>query len=261
VYETIRTDVADGVASVVMDRPGRHNAMTIEMVGEAYRALEDIARREDIRVVTLTGAGEDFCPGGDVDAFVAGAGADPAAIGLGLEIYRVPALLHDMPQVTIAAINGSCAGAAFGWACGCDLRFAVEGAKFTTAFLPVGLAGDMCLPWSLPRIIGAGRARELSFLADVFDAHEALRIGLVNRVFAKAEFAEGTSEIVQRLAAARPAALLQLKEHYVRAETMSIGDYAVYEADWHVKNFTTEGFQSLIAARGSRGARLGQRRT
>jgi len=185
VYETIRTDVADGVASLVMNRPGRHNAMTIEMVGEAYRALEDISRREDIRVVTLTGAGDDFCPGGDVDAFVAGAGADSAAIGLGLEIYAVPALLHDMPQLTIAAINGSCAGAALGWACGCDLKFAVEGAKFSTAFLPVGLAGDMCLPWSLPRIIGAGRARELSFLADVFDAHEALRSGWSTASFRK----------------------------------------------------------------------------
>ena len=79
-------------------------------------------------------------------------------------------LLHEMPQVTIAAINGACAGAGLGWACACDLRYAVADAKFNTAFLDVAVAGDMGLPWTLPRIVGAGRARELSLLPRKLDA-------------------------------------------------------------------------------------------
>ena len=65
-------------------------------------------------------------------------------------------MLHEMPQVTVAAINGACAGAGLGWACGCDLRYAARSAKLNTAFLDVAVAGDMGLPWSLPRLVGAG---------------------------------------------------------------------------------------------------------
>ncbi len=89
-----------------------------------------------------------------------------------------------MPAVTIAAISGACAGAGFGWACACDLRVASQTARFNTAFLDVGVAGDMGGPWTLPRIVGAAKARELYFLPGKFDAAEALRIGLVSRVSA-----------------------------------------------------------------------------
>jgi 2-(1,2-epoxy-1,2-dihydrophenyl)acetyl-CoA isomerase len=252
VYNTITSSVSEGIATVTMDRPDSHNAMTLEMVVEVYQALREIESREDVRIVVLTGAGRIFCPGGDIDAIAEGAASDPAEMGQGLEVYKVPALLHDMPQVTVAAINGSCAGAALGWACGCDLRYTVETAKFTTAFLPLGIAGDMALPWSLPRIVGAGRARELSFFADVFTAPDAHRIGLVSDVFTRDEFAERMDGIVRRLAAAKPEALRRLKEHYVQAETMSFGDFAVHEADWHVKNFSTEGFEKFLANREAR---------
>ena len=247
--DTIHTGVADGIATITMDRPAQRNAMTIEMVGEVHHELTDLAARQDVRIVVLTGAGKYFCPGGDADALAAGAPAYPALIGLGQEIYRIPAILHDMPQLTIAAINGSCAGAAMGWVCGCDLRYAVDEAKFTTAFLPLGLAGDMSIPWSLPRIVGAGRARQLSFLSEVFDAREAYRIGLVNDVFPRADFTGRMEQILVRLTSARPAALLALKEHYVRAENMSIVDYADYETEWHIENFTTDGLARFRAGR------------
>jgi 2-(1,2-epoxy-1,2-dihydrophenyl)acetyl-CoA isomerase len=79
-----------------------------------------------------------------------------------------------MPQVTIAAINGMCAGAGLGWANACDFRFAADGAIFSTAFLNVASAGDMGGPWTLPRIVGAAKARELYFLPEKFGAAEAL---------------------------------------------------------------------------------------
>lgn len=248
-YNTITSSVSEGIATVTMDRPDNHNSITLEMVVETYQALREIQSRDDVRIVVLTGAGRIFSPGGDIDAIAEGSPSDPAEMGQGLEVYRVPALLHDMPQVTVAAINGSCAGAALGWACGCDLRYTVEGAKFTTAFLPLGIAGDMALPWSLPRIVGPGRARELSFFADVFTSADALRMGLVNDVFGRDEFADRLDGIVRRLAAAKPEALRRLKAHYVQAETMSYRDFVVHEADWHVKNFSTEGFERFLANR------------
>ena len=95
-----------------------------------------------------------------------------------VRLLRIPVLLHEMPQVTVAAINGACAGAGLGWACGCDLRLAAAGARFNTAFLDVGVAGDMGVPWSLSRIVGGARARELFF----FDRQVRCRKALRNRV-------------------------------------------------------------------------------
>ena len=103
-----------------------------------------------------------------------------------------------MPAVTIAAINGACAGAGFGWACACDFRFATASARFNTAFLEVGIAGDMGGPWTLARIVGPAVARELYMLPTKIDAAEALRIGLVSRVFDDDVFLDEVAAIVGR---------------------------------------------------------------
>ena len=123
-----------------------------------------------------------------------------------------------MPAITVAAVNGACAGAGFGWACGCDLRVAARSAMFNTAFLNVAVAGDMGLPWSLPRLVGAARARELSFFSEKFSAAEAHRIGLVARVWDDGGFRDEVAKLVARLAGAAPLALKTLKAHYLAAE-------------------------------------------
>ena len=102
--------------------------------------------------------------------------------------FEVTTLLHEIPAVTVAAINGACAGAGMGWALACDLRVMAASAKLNTAFLDVAVAGDMAIPWSLPRIVGAARARDLSFFPRRIEADEAERIGLVARVFADDTF-------------------------------------------------------------------------
>src|ERR1019366_3969776 len=113
--------------------------------------------------------------------------------------------------VLSAAVNGACAGAGLGWALACDFRFAAESARFNVAFLDVGVAGDMGGPWSLSRIVGSARARELYFLPGKFDAAEALRIGLVTRVFPDDRFQEEVDAIVNRLTDCAPIALRTLK--------------------------------------------------
>ena len=99
-----------------------------------------------------------------------------------------------MPAVTVAAINGACAGAGMGWALACDLRVMSASAKLNTAFLDVAVAGDMAIPWSLPRMVGAARARDLSFVPRPYRGRRSERIGMVARVFSDDSFRDDTED-------------------------------------------------------------------
>jgi 2-(1,2-epoxy-1,2-dihydrophenyl)acetyl-CoA isomerase len=165
------------------------------------------------------------------------------------EDFRVPVLLHEMPAVTIAAVNGACAGAGLGWACACDFRFAAESARFNVAFLDVGVAGDMGGPWSLPRILGAAKARELYFFPGKLDAQEALRIGLVSKVFPDKAFRAEVDAIVQRLAESAPIALRTLKSNFLAAEKVGFADYLAIESERHMPMFDTHDTKEAFAAK------------
>ena len=225
----------DAVARVAMNRPERRNGMNMAMLAGMIDALEEIAGDDSIQVVVVSGSGRDFSVGADL-ALVAG---DESGKGDGewtsrlWDTYRIPLVLHDMPQVTLAAIDGACAGAAFGIACAADLRFASERALFTTAFLKVGAAGDMSGAWTLPRILGRAKAHELYFLPEKIRAPEALEIGLVSRVFAAESFATEIDAIAQRLAGSAPLALRGIKENFKDAETLGFADYVPVESKRH----------------------------
>jgi len=196
-YQHILVDVDGPIARITLNRPERMNSMTNLMVRETTQALEVLKTNERVRVVVLTGAGKHFCPGADLQGVTTGSGSDAV---LTVDDFRTPVLLREMPAVTIALVNGACAGAGFGWALACDLRVATRSAKFNSAFLDVGVAGDMSGPWTLPRLVGAAKARELYFIPDKFTADEAHRIGLVARVFDDETFAVEASAVVDRLA-------------------------------------------------------------
>jgi len=202
-----------------------------------------------VRVLVLTGEGRAFCPGADLKHFTSG-GSDEH---LTARDFKITTLLHELPAVTIAAINGACAGAGLGWALACDLRVMTAGAKLNTAFLDVAVAGDMAIPWSLPRLVGAARARELSFIPRKLDAEEAQRIGLVARVFPDASFREDTEAVVATLLKKSPSALRGLKENYVAAERMTLADFVDYEAERHLRIAasadTAEAFRAFVEKR------------
>jgi len=245
-YSTILYEAGDGVATITINRPESFNGMTTTMLRETYEALQEASADRDVRVLVLTGAGKAFCPGADLKRATSADGAtDERANPLS---FRVAWLLHDMPAVTIAAVNGACAGAGMGWACGADIRLAARSAMFNTAFLDVAVAGDMGLPWSLPRLVGAAKARELSFLCEKFSAEEALRIGLVARVFDDAVFRDEVGVIVRRLAAKSPAALRTMKSHYVAAENLGFRDYLDLETERHMRISTSEDTREAFLA-------------
>lgn len=248
-YETILVEKSGPVATVSLNRPAQRNSINLKMMAELYEALSGIAQDREARILLFRGKGADFCPGADVKHY----GGDGFSESVrpswsSVENYKITVLLHEMPQVTIAAIAGGCAGAGFGWASACDLRIASETARFNTAFLDVGVAGDMGLPWFLPRLLGAAKARELCFMPGKWDAHEAQRIGFVSKVSPADSFEADVAALVARLERAAPVALKTLKGNFIAAERMSLSDHITFEAERHERVFLTEDTKEAFRA-------------
>lgn len=228
-YETITSQVTDGIGRLTFNRPQSRNGITGAMMNELHHAVTGLSEDPQVRVLVLTGAGSSFCVGADLKHYSSGAD-DP---GSGPETFHITRMLHEMPAVTIAAINGAAAGAGFGWACACDLRFASRSAVFNTAFLDVAVAGDMAGPWTLPHLVGAAKARELYFLPGKFDAHEAKRIGLVADVFDDDRFRAEIDLVANRLAEAAPLALAGMKQNFLDGERLPLASYIDVETARH----------------------------
>jgi 2-(1,2-epoxy-1,2-dihydrophenyl)acetyl-CoA isomerase len=236
-YEHIRLEMAGPVATISIDRPTARNSLTRQTGLELYDAVRRVAEKREVRVCVLRGTGRDFCCGADLKApSPVGSENVPAAF----DTYQVTVLLHEMPAVSVAAIRGGCAGAGFGWACACDLRVGDDTAVMNTAFLDVGVAGDMGVPWTLPRIIGSGRARDLSLLPRKVLAAEALEIGLLNRLWPKERFEEELGSLLTRLTGVAPQALALLKANYVEAERVGLRSFISIEAERHVRLLGSE---------------------
>jgi 2-(1,2-epoxy-1,2-dihydrophenyl)acetyl-CoA isomerase len=247
-YQHITYEAANGVATLTMNRPDAFNGMTTRMLRETHLALTAAAADRSLRVLVLTGAGRAFCPGADLKLNTTGGGDRDEPDRDATTRFQVSVLLHEMPALTIGAVNGACAGAGFGWAAGCDIRVAARSANFSTAFINVAVAGDMGLPWSLPRLVGAAKARELSFLCEKFNAEEAQRIGFVAKVWDDAAFRDEVAALVARMAAKSPVALRTLKAHYVAAERMGFGEYIALETERHSRIVTSEDTREAFLA-------------
>jgi 2-(1,2-epoxy-1,2-dihydrophenyl)acetyl-CoA isomerase len=226
---------ADGIATITLNRPESLNAMNAELLQGTLAAVEQAAGDPEVRVVILTGAGRGFCSGGDLRATgTLGTGARSSQIGMLQHYERASRLLREMPKVTIAAVNGACAGAGLSWACATDLRYAAESAKFVTAFANAGLSGDFGGTWTLPRIVGAARAREMYLLSDRVTAEEAERIGLVSKTLPDEELMPHVQAVAERLIASAPVVLQLIKENLNDSEDVSFAEALNREADRHV---------------------------
>ena len=212
------------VVTITLNRPARRNAVTVDLCRALYDALRSVAA-SDARVAVLRGAGDHFCVCADIGGDARQPGSAPPGLeDLGL-IHHSATLLHTMSQVTIAAIDGGCAGAGMGWAAACDFRFASPEARFNTAFLEVGVPGDMGLAWSLDRIVGGARAREMLFFPGKLTAAQALEIGLVTRLFERAVLHDEVVALARQLAARDPFALRMMKANALSAEALPLGEF------------------------------------
>jgi enoyl-CoA hydratase/carnithine racemase len=211
--DSLLVERADGVVTCTLNRPQKKNAVTSEMWLGLIDLFEEVALNPDDRVLVITGAGDGFCSGADLgDGGTADAATGVGSALAGMRVVGKAALaLHDLAKPTIAAVNGVAAGAGCNLALGCDLIVASDRARFSEIFAKRGLVIDFGGSWLLPRLVGMHRAKELVLLADVIDATEAERIGLVNRVVPHEHFDEAVRELATRLANMAPLALAASK--------------------------------------------------
>ena len=242
--ETLVVDRDGAVLTVTLSRPERKNALSPQMAEELIDLFGTVAFDADVRVVVITGAGDAFCSGADLTAV----GTDDHGLVRMRSIHRVAQLLHELPQPTIARINGVAAGAGLNIALGCDLTAASTEARFSEIFARRGLSTDFGGAWLLPRLVGLHRAKELALLAEVLPASEAERLGLVNRVVPPDELDALVAEWAARLASGPPIALTQTKRMLNRSVESSWETMLDAESTAQTVNFSTEDTAEAMRA-------------
>jgi 2-(1,2-epoxy-1,2-dihydrophenyl)acetyl-CoA isomerase len=245
---TVRSEVAERIATITLDRPDVLNAFDRALKEELLAALKQAARDTDVRVVVVTGAGRAFSAGQDLrerlpadpqDAGAAGKARPPSApsvpptpLDQELRERYNPIILaiRTMDKPVIAAVNGVAAGAGMSLALACDIRIASEAASFIEVFGRVGLVPDTGSTWFLPRLVGPAKALELMWTTDSVDAPTALALGIVNRVVAPDQLMTETRALGVRLASAAPLALALAKRAVNRGLEIGLPEALDYEA-------------------------------
>ena len=213
-------EVADGVATITLNRPEVMNALTFEVYAQLRDLFASLRNDDAVRSVILTGAGNNFCSGGDVHKIIGellqrdmqGHLEFTRMTGAGVQNMRT------LDKPIIAALNCMTAGTGAVLALACDLRLASERPRFAFLFTQVGLPGsDMGAAYLLPRVIGMGRASELLLLGDTIDAAAADRYGLVNRVVPHEELLQAARQWAKRLADG-PTLAISMTKHMLNHE-------------------------------------------
>ena len=234
--ELVRLEVSGGIGHVTLNRPERLNALSTGLLGALVEVLERVAGEPAVRAVILSGAGRAFSAGGDRDETGEPWGVSPEAdTALLRRFMESSLLLHEMDAVTIAAINGPCAGGALALACACDLRYAAASARFVTAFARVGLSGDFGGTATLGWVLGPAKARQLYLLSDVVEAPEAKQIGLVSDVVPDDELLPRVQGIAERLLTAAPGALVAMKQNLNDGLRLPLAEVLDREAERQVR--------------------------
>jgi enoyl-CoA hydratase/carnithine racemase len=224
----VERQLEDGVAVLTLNRPERLNAWTAEMEHLYFDLLEQCAADADVRAIVLTGAGRGFCAGADMGDLQALGNGDGPREG---RARRAQSLPQSIPKPIVAAINGACAGIGLVQALMCDVRFAADDAKFTTAFARRGLVAEHGISWILPRLVGPATALDLLMSARVVLGSEAAELGLVNRALPPQELLPEALRYARELARwCSPASMANMKAQVYSALEQSLRE-ATEDAD------------------------------
>jgi len=257
-YSDILYRVEDGVAVITLNRPDKLNAWRGEMDRDVRAAMRAAADDSAVRVIVLTGAGRGFCAGADMnmlqDTVAAGevraTGARPKPFDdtVREDFKRTYAYFPAVPKPIIAAINGACAGLGFVLSLYADLRFASDAAVFTTSFARRGLIAEHGISWLLPRAVGMANAADLLYSARKVRPHEALAMGLVNRVIPHQEFEAEVMAYARMLATeVSPRSLGEMKREIWNGLFQTLAEATdAANADMQ-KSFTSEDFKEGVA--------------
>lgn len=259
-YDEIIYEVADGIATVTLNRPDKLNASTFKMEREIRDAFVAAGRDDGVRVILLTGAGRGFCAGFDTSSLAEAAESQGALDGeqLGTHVEDVFGAPHpdylgrysyfpSIPKPIIAAINGPAVGLGMIMAMFCDVRLASDTAKIGAPFTRLGLVAEHGISWLLPRLVGLSNALDLLFTAQPVNAEEARRIGLVSHVYAAADFQAKVADYARHLARNVSPRALRITKAQVYSDQYRTLDEATLIADEEMdKSLATEDFREGI---------------
>jgi|SRR5690348_1077181 2-(1,2-epoxy-1,2-dihydrophenyl)acetyl-CoA isomerase len=245
----ILTKVTDRIATLAFNRPEKLNALSQDVIDESIGTLRKWSADPAIGVIVVTGIGRAFCAGGDVSNMAKSSDLSLEQSIDGLRDWQeLSWLLYNIPKVTIAAVNGFAMGAGLGVCLACDLRIASDQAKFGSAYAKVGYGGDFGTTWLLTHYAGAPKAKELMFLADVIDAAEAHRIGLVNRVVAQDQFEAAVTDWAARIANGPLTSFRYMKANINLATHTDFRAVLDREAETHLRCGQTKDHKEGVAA-------------
>lgn len=236
-YQTLllHTDEATGVATLTLNRPAARNSFSAELLREIREALADVPRQRSVRALLLTGNGASFCAGADLSGQTGASREQIARAGADSQrdwINPIVTDLQALPFPTVAAVNGSAAGAGASLALACDLVIAARSAFFLFPFMPrLGIVPDMGATWFLPRRIGSARAMALSLVGERLPAAQAADWGLIWRCVDDAVLMDEARSVAQRVAQAPAHAALELRRAFATSAVRDLPGQLDYEVE------------------------------
>jgi enoyl-CoA hydratase/carnithine racemase len=253
--------VSEGVATITLNRPDKLNAWTAIMEQEVRSTIDEAERDDNVRVIVLTGAGRGFCAGADMSLLthIAGRGVEESIKervlqtrsqreDIRADFQKRYSYFLEIGKPVIAAINGPIVGLGLVIALYCDLRWASDAARLSTTFARRGLIAEYGMAWMLPRLVGLPNALDLLLSARTIDATEALRMGLVNRVFPQNAFWDKVLENARELASGvSPRSLRVIKKQVYEAMFQSLGEAFEISEREMLASLQSEDFREGVA--------------
>jgi 2-(1,2-epoxy-1,2-dihydrophenyl)acetyl-CoA isomerase len=249
-WETIQTQVQQGVATLSFNRPDSLNSFNRQMHEEMQQVLKNWNTDPDIRVIVIRGRGRAFSAGQDLKERAGQLGNIPLPPQGSLAKYYNPLinLIRQSPKPVIAAVNGVAAGAGANIALACDLVIAKESARFIQAFSKIGLIPDAGGTWMLPRLIGYARAMALTFLGEPVHAKEAAEMGMIWKMLPDTEFDAYIDDIAQRLAQQPTYALALTKQALQRSAENNMDQQLELEQNLQYLALSSQDYKEGVQA-------------
>lgn len=256
-YQSLKVEQQGAIAHVMINRPDKLNAMNAAFWTEIIEAFDWIDQTDSIRVVVVSGAGNNFSAGIDLAMLGAAASAMTSDIGRKaeqirrnvLQLQRAFNVVDECRKPVIAAIQGYCIGGAIDLISACDMRYATSDAHFSIKEIDVGMAADVGTLQRLPHLIGDGIMRELAYTGRAFSGDEAEKMGLVNRAYADADqLLEGVNSIANEIASKSPLAIRGTKEMIRYSRDHSVADGLNYIATWNAAMLQSDDVKLAVAA-------------
>ena len=245
---TVKLIQKDNVATIMLNRPDKLNALDPELITDLVTAVGQVAGDESIRSVIVTGAGKSFSAGGDVEKDIAplrkkGPSEFHKYMSQAVVLYKG---IMEMEKPVIAAINGFAVGAGLDLALSCDIRIAADDAKMGEFFVKMGITPEVGI-YLLPRLVGLGWAKLISFTGDIIDAPQAEKIGLVEKVAPSNELVSTAEKLASRLANG-PVAIGAIKTALNESLRMSLESSLDYISRLQYQLFHTEDHKEAVTS-------------